>query len=125
MVMSRRTSARSKLTRPSSASTIRSSWPWKSSWRSSAPTAWCSSWGRSWGAHHTAALAPDQVGGRAAGHQIAVQDRLHLVLQPGPLPYDVGAAGDLAAQREGGLIGEPPRGRGACAHEAPQAPAAA
>jgi hypothetical protein len=38
-----------------------------------------------------------------------VQDRLHLVLQPGPLPHDVGAADDLAAQREGGLIGQPHR----------------
>jgi hypothetical protein len=53
------------------------------------------------------ALAAEQVGGRAAGHQVAVQDRLHLVLQPGPLPHDVGAAGDLAAQREGGLVWQP------------------
>ena len=32
-------------------------------------------------------------------------------LQPGPLPHDVGAAGDLAAQREGGLIGSHTAGR--------------
>jgi hypothetical protein len=50
------------------------------------------------------ALAAEQVGGRAARHQVAVQDRLDLVLQPGPLPHDVGAADDLAARREGGCI---------------------
>jgi hypothetical protein len=109
MVSSRRTSARSRPTRPSSASTIRSSWPWKSSWRSSAPTAWCSSWGRSWVASHARPLTPNRSAARAARDEIAVQDRLHLVLQPGPLPHDVGAADDLAAQREGGLIGQPHR----------------
>lgn len=55
------------------------------------------------------ALVTEQVGGRAARDEVAVQDRLHLVLQPGPLPHDVRAADDLAAQRESGLIGQPHR----------------
>jgi hypothetical protein len=54
-------------------------------------------------------LTPNRSAARAARDEIAVQDRLHLVLQPGPLPHDVGAADDLAAQREGGLIGQPHR----------------
>jgi hypothetical protein len=32
-------------------------------------------------------------------------------LQPGALPHDVGAAGDLATQREGGIVGQPHRGQ--------------
>ena len=78
---------------------IRSSWPWKSSWRSSASTAWRSSAGRSCSASQRAALEAEQVGGRAARHQVAVQDRLDLVLQPGALPDDVRPARDLPAQR--------------------------
>jgi len=57
------------------------------------------------------ALVAEQVGGGAARHQVAVQDRLHLVLQPGPLPHDVRAAGDPATQREGGIVGQPHRGQ--------------
>jgi hypothetical protein len=38
-----------------------------------------------------------------------VQDRLHLVLQPGPLAHDVRAPRDLPAQRLRRLVGHPHR----------------
>jgi hypothetical protein len=66
-------------------------------------------WGQVLGGQPRPAFVAEQVGGWAARDEVAVQDRLDLVLQPGPLPHDVGAAGDLAAQREGGLIGQPHR----------------
>jgi hypothetical protein len=40
-----------------------------------------------------------------------MQDRLDDVLQPGALPHDLIAAGDLSAQRLGGLIGDPDLGQ--------------
>jgi hypothetical protein len=55
------------------------------------------------------ALVTEQVGGRAARDQVAVQDRLDLVLQPGALPDDMRAAGDLATQRVRRVIGQPHR----------------
>ena len=88
---------------------IRSSWPWKSSWRSSASTASVLVGGQRLVGQPAAALDPEQVGGRAARDQVAVQDRLHLVLQPGALADDVRAAGDLAAQRLRVLVGHPHR----------------
>src|SRR5581483_4567232 len=36
-----------------------------------------------------AALDPEQVSDWRPGHQVAMKDRLHLVLQPGSLPDDV------------------------------------
>ena len=54
-------------------------------------------------------LVPEQVGRRAARDQVAMQDRLDLVLQPGALADDVRAPRDLAAQRLGRLVGEPHR----------------
>ena len=56
-----------------------------------------------------AALDPEQVGCRAAWDQVAVKDRLHLVLQPRALPDDARPSGDLATQRVGGLISDPHR----------------
>jgi hypothetical protein len=38
-------------------------------------------------------------------------DRLDLVLQPGPLPHDVGPAGDLATKRVRLVVGQPYRGQ--------------
>jgi hypothetical protein len=55
------------------------------------------------------ALAAEQVGRRAARHQVAVQDRRHLVLQPRALANDVGPAGHLAAQRMRLVVGQPHR----------------
>ena len=41
------------------------------------------------------ALEPEEIRRRAARHQIAVQDRLHPVLQPGALPDNVRSPRDL------------------------------
>jgi DDE domain len=54
--------------------------------------------------HHGQVIA-----GRAARNQVAVQDRVHLILQPGPLPDDVRGAQYLATQRAGRRIGQPHR----------------
>ena len=101
MVISRSTSGRPSATWPRSRSISRSSSAWKSSCRSSAAAAACSSAGRSCSASQRAALDPEQVRGRAPRHQVAVQDRVHLVLQPGPLPHDMRPAQHLPAQRRG------------------------
>src|SRR4051812_17961223 len=53
------------------------------------------------------ALAPEQVGGRAARHEVAMQDRLHLVLQARALAHQVRAARDLPAPRLRLLVGDP------------------
>jgi hypothetical protein len=45
-----------------------------------------------------AALVAEEVGGRAARDEVAVQDRLHPILQPGALPHDVRPPGDLASK---------------------------
>jgi hypothetical protein len=47
------------------------------------------------------ALVPEQIRRRAARDQVAVQDRMHLVLQPGPLAHDVRPAQHLAAAVNG------------------------
>ena len=52
-----------------------------------------------------AALDPEQVRRRRLRDQVALQDRLHLVLEPRALPDDVRPASDLAAQRLGVLVG--------------------
>jgi hypothetical protein len=54
-------------------------------------------------------LDPEQVTGRTPHHQIAMQDRVDLVLQPGPLPHDLRAAQHLATQRAGRRIRQPHR----------------
>src|SRR3954464_2289015 len=51
------------------------------------------------------ARAPEQVGGRAARHEVAMQDRLHLVLQARALAHQVRAARDLPAPRLRLLVG--------------------
>jgi hypothetical protein len=56
-----------------------------------------------------AALDPEHVAERAARDQVAVQDRLNLILQSRALPDQLGAPGDLAAQRLGVLVGDPHR----------------
>ena len=61
------------------------------------------------GGQPSAALDAEQVGGRAARHQVAVQDRMHLVLQPGALPHDVRPAQHLPAQRAGLGVRHPHR----------------
>jgi hypothetical protein len=40
-------------------------------------------------ASHVRPFVAEHIRGRAATDEVAVQDRLHLVLQPGPLPHDV------------------------------------
>jgi hypothetical protein len=57
------------------------------------------------------ALATEQVGGRAARHEVAMQNRLHAVLQPGALANDVRAAGDLATPGLGLGVGDPHPGQ--------------
>jgi hypothetical protein len=52
---------------------------------------------------------PEQVGGRAARDQVAVQDRLDLVLQPRALAHDVRAPRDLATKRVRVIVGQPHR----------------
>ena len=52
-------------------------------------------------------LVAEQVGGRAARDQVAMQDRLDLVLQPRALTDDVRAPGDLAAQRVRRVVRKP------------------
>ncbi len=56
-----------------------------------------------------AAFDAEQVRERTALHQIAVKDRLHLVLQPGALFDQLRASGDLSTQRLCLLIGDPHR----------------
>jgi hypothetical protein len=56
-----------------------------------------------------ATLDPEQIGDRRLGHQVASQDRLHLVLQPRALPDDVRPPGDLSTQRLRLLVGHPHR----------------
>jgi hypothetical protein len=58
-----------------------------------------------------ATLDPEQVRGRAARHEVSVQDRLNLVLQPRPLAHDVRPTSNLTAQRMGLLVGEPHPGQ--------------
>jgi len=53
------------------------------------------------------ALDPEQVRERAARDQVAMQDRLHLVLQPGALAHDMRPPGDLPAQRVRRFISDP------------------
>src|SRR6266545_6754894 len=53
------------------------------------------------------ALVTEQVGCRTPGDEIAVQDGLDLVLQPGPLAHDVGPAGHLAPESVRVLIRQP------------------
>ena len=54
-----------------------------------------------------AALDPEQIRGRAARDQVAMQDRLHLVLQACALSDHVRPAGDLTTQRLSGLVSHP------------------
>ena len=56
-----------------------------------------------------ATLDPEQVRRRATRDQVAMQDRLHLILQPRALPDDVRPARDLPTQRLGRLISDPHR----------------
>jgi hypothetical protein len=57
------------------------------------------------------ALVAEQVSGGAARDQVAAQDRLDLVLQPGPLAHDMPAPRHLAAQRVRHVIGQPDAGQ--------------
>ena len=57
------------------------------------------------------ALDAEQVRGRTPGHEVSVQDRLDLVLQPGALTHDVRAPRDLPAKRMRLLVGEPHAGQ--------------
>ena len=52
-------------------------------------------------------LDPEHIGGRAARHEVAMQDRLDLVLQPRALAHQMRAPGDLAPARLGVLVGDP------------------
>ena len=54
-----------------------------------------------------AALLAEQVGGRAARNEVAVQDRVDAVLQARALADDVGPTVDLASQRVGLVVGQP------------------
>ena len=54
-------------------------------------------------------LLAEQVGGGAARDEVAVEDRLHLILEPRALTDDVGAARYLAAERMRLLVGQPHR----------------
>ena len=54
-----------------------------------------------------ASFDPEQVGERAARDQVAMQNRLHLVLQAGALTHDVRAPSDLTPQRVRRLISNP------------------
>jgi hypothetical protein len=56
-----------------------------------------------------AALDPEQIRKRTARHQVAMKDRLHLVLEPGALAHDLGAPRDLPPQRLRPLISDPHR----------------
>ena len=72
--------------RPNAASMIRSSWTWKSICQSSAEMAMSSSAGRHWPESQQRPLTPNgSVNGQPL-HEVAVKDRLNLVLQPRPLP---------------------------------------
>jgi hypothetical protein len=53
----------------------------------------------------------EQIRRCAARHEIAVQDRVDLVLAPGPLTDQTGPADHLTAQRVGRLVGQPHRGQ--------------
>jgi hypothetical protein len=55
------------------------------------------------------ALVAEQVRCRAARDQVPVQDRVHLVLQPGALPHQVRPAQHLPAQRVRGRVRQPHR----------------
>jgi hypothetical protein len=55
------------------------------------------------------ALAPEQIRRRAAGNEVAMQDRVDPVLQPRALSDDVRAASDLASQRVSLIVGQPHR----------------
>jgi len=58
-----------------------------------------------------AALDAEQVCGGAARHEVAMQDRLDLVLQPGALAHEMRAASDLAAARLRVLVSDPHPGQ--------------
>jgi hypothetical protein len=58
-----------------------------------------------------ASLDPEQISHWRPRNEVAVQDRLHLVLQPGALLDDVSPTSDLAAQRLRVLVGHPHPGR--------------
>jgi hypothetical protein len=51
----------------------------------------------------------EQVTHGAGGGEVASQDGVDLVLEPGALTDQVGATGDLAAQRAGPFVGQPHR----------------
>ena len=70
--------------------------------RSSSGTTCSASQARPWARTDRHAGRRDQVG---------VQDRLDDVLQPGSLPDDLVATGDLPAQRLGGIVGIQTSGR--------------
>ena len=57
------------------------------------------------------ALLAEQVGGRAARQQVAMQDRLHLVLQPRALAHDASTASDQPPQRLQLLVRPPDAGQ--------------
>jgi hypothetical protein len=57
-------------------------------------------------AQPAATFDAEQIRERASLHQIAVKDRLHLVLDPGALTDQLGAPDDLTAQRLRVLIGD-------------------
>ncbi|HEY3090310.1 MAG TPA: hypothetical protein VGJ59_19845 [Jatrophihabitantaceae bacterium] len=51
----------------------------------------------------------EQVRHRRGRSQVAGQDRVHLVLDPGALPDQVSAPGHLPTQRPGAFVGQPDR----------------
>jgi hypothetical protein len=56
-----------------------------------------------------AALDPEQISRRAPRDQVTVKNRLHPILQAGPLTHDMRAASHLTTQRLCGLVGDPHR----------------
>ena len=94
-----------------SRSTSASSSPWKSSWRNNASTLRCSSAGSACWASQPRPTPAEQVGVWACRHQIARQDRVDLVLQPGPLLHQMGPASDQTASPPGLIIGDPGLGQ--------------
>jgi hypothetical protein len=51
-----------------------------------------------------ASFVAEQVRRGAAWHQVAVRDRMYLVVAPSPLPNRAGSADHLPAQRVGGRV---------------------
>jgi hypothetical protein len=98
-VINRNTSARSSATRASSASINRNSpgvevqLPQQRRRRGQLITR------QRLGRQPSPALVPEQIRGRAARNQVAVQDRVHLVLQPGSLTHQMRPPQHLTTHR--------------------------